>query len=300
MFGLLAPILILSGIGYLLVKSKLIQAGWEKASSELTTKLLIPCLLFLGMYEKGLPGDVSLSLLLAYFLPFLVHVGLMFLFFRKSEFRAQYSFTSSYSNTVLVGIPVIVQALTEAALQYAFPIIAFHSLIGFTLYYLMDGASGGFGELRKSVLRTLRNPLVFSLLLGLFVNTVGIELPILLTQPIDLLSQAALPCALLVLGASLAQFKFANQATSLLIVAVKLMLFPSLVLLVASYLFNLPNEARATLLILAACPVGINAFILAEHDQKAVSLVGAAILLSSLAAIISIPLWLSFAGFVSP
>lgn len=288
---LLLPLFLLAGLGYLLVRLKLISPAWVTGTNDLATKVLIPALLLLGTYKNGLPDDAPLALLLAFYGPFIALFFLTAFLFRRAPFRAQLSFAALYSNTVFIGIPVVVQVLGEASLAYAFPIIAFHSLIGFTLYYLTDSLGNGSSRLLSAFIRTLRNPLVFSLLLGLALNFSGVSLARWLQRPLEMLADASLPSALLVLGASLAQFKLSYTGRSLAVVGTKLLALPALVL-GASFALGLSPEARTVLLILSSGPTGINAYILASNDQKGVAPVSSVILLSSLLYLFSLPVWL--------
>lgn len=293
---LLIPLLLLSGLGWGLAKFSIIRSPQFDAVGDLTIKILIPSLLLMGMYNNGLPKDVSISLLLAYYLPFILLFLLLVFLFNRDARKAQLSFAAVYANTVFIGIPVIVQVLGEASLRFAFPIIAFHSLVGFALYYLTDSFNDGLSNILSAIKKTFRSPIVLSLLLGLLLNTLGVTLPSGLTKPLTMLGQAALPCALLVLGASLSQYKIVYTPEALIILLAKLIVLPALVLASALYIFQLPNEVTTVLLILATGPVGINAYILAFADKKAVDSVSSVILLSSVLYVLSFSVWLWLAS----
>ena len=299
---LLAPLILLSSLGWGLVKFRLVHPSWVEGTGDLTTKLLIPSLLFMGTYRNGFPEGVSLSLLAAYYLPFLLLFAAMVFAFRRHPFRAQLSFSTVYANTVLVGIPVVAQVAGEAGLQYAFPIIAFHSLTGFSLYYAtssLQASSSKRTNILAAVTKTLRSPIVLSLLLGLLFNELGVPLPEVFTETLNQLGNAALPCALLVLGASLTQLELAQQRETPVIVVVKLVVLPALVLASSLYVFRLPIEATTVLLVLASGPVGINAYILALSDKTGVALVSSATLAANLLYIFSLPLWLGVLAFLT-
>lgn len=289
---LLLPLFLLAGLGWALLRFRLIRRDWVAGTNDLTTRVLIPALLLLGTYHNGLPDNAPLALLLAYYLPFITLFSLLAFVFRAQAERAQLSLAALYANTVFIGIPVVVQVLGEASLEFVFPIIAFHSLIGFSLYYLTDSLAEGGSRLLPAVAKTLRNPLVFSLLLGLLLNVSGLSLPAWLLQPLGMLADASLPSALLVLGASLAQFKLGYSLKSLTVVVTKLLLLPVLVLVAAVFLFRLGTEAATVLVILSSGPTGINAYILASNDNKGVEVVSSVILLSSLLYLLTLPAWL--------
>jgi predicted permease len=197
---------------------------------------------------------------------------------------------ASYSNTVFVGVPVLVQVLGQGSLQFAYPVIAFHSLFCFSLYHLSDdhAASGWLGP----VLSTLKNPIVAALLLGFALNLGRIALPPWLMRVLDMLGAAALPCALLSLGASVASLKPGRWAETGAIVLAKLVILPLGVMALSVFVFHLPAAATMVLIVLASCPVGINAAFMVKPSGGSAQLVNSAILLSSLLCAATMPAWL--------
>jgi predicted permease len=168
-------------------------------------------------------------------------------------------------------------------------VIAFHSLFCFTLYHLCDDAapSGWLGP----VLSTLKNPIVAALLLGLALNLAHVALPAPLLRVLDMLGAAAPSCALLSLGASVASLKPGRWAATGAVVLAKLLLLPLGVAVLSVFVFHLPMAAAMVLIILASCPVGINAAFVVKPAGSA-QLVNSAILLSSLLCAASMPAWL--------
>jgi malonate transporter and related proteins len=274
LFALLLPLFLVTGLGCLLARSGVMATNWQGGLSELTAKILIPAFLFSGAFKHGIPAAASWQFLTAFFLP------LIALFAAASSARdagsAPRALATTHSNTAFVGIPVLTQAFGPDSLQYAFPVIAFHSLVAFSLYYL---ASPG-EKLVGSLLNAVKNPIVISLLLGLACNFMGASLP------------AALPCALLALGASLAGFRIHSWPETVVTVIGKLVVLPACVLGMGYCVINLPAPATAVLVVLASCPVGVNGAALVQADGKNPAQFSSAILLSSIACIATIPLWI--------
>ncbi len=283
---LLLPLFLLAGLGAALARTPLLSGEWQAGLNELTAKLFIPALLFGGAYKTGIPAAVSWQFLAAFFLPLLALFLIAAHAFKPDAPRA---LAATYSNTVFVGIPVLSLAFGPDSLQYAFPIIAFHGLLAFSLYYLVSpGAKGVLG----SLLCAVKNPIVISLMLGLACKLGGVTLPAAATRLLAMLSDAALPCALLALGASLLRFRVRNWAESLMVAGVKLLVLPACVYGLAVYVLRLSAPAAAVLVVIAACPVGVNAAAVVQADGKNPALVSSAILLSSLACIVTIPFWI--------
>jgi predicted permease len=287
---LLLPIFLLAGLGALLAKLPWLKPGWHAGLTEVTAKFLLPCLLFASAWRTGIPPSVSWKVLCAFYVP----LGLLFvaarLLARDGGSAAAAALAATYSNTVFVGVPVLVQVLGEGSLQFAYPVIAFHSLFCFTLYHLCDDAapSGWLGP----VLSTLKNPIVAALLLGLALNLAHVGLPRPLLRVLDMLGAAAPSCALLSLGASVASLKPGRWAATGAVVLGKLLLLPLGVAVLSVFVFHLPMAAAMVLIILASCPVGINAAFVVKPAGGGAQLVNSAILLSTLLCAASMPAWL--------
>lgn len=287
LFGLLLPLFLLAGLGCLLARTSIMAAGWQSGLTELTAKILIPALLFGGAFKNGIPASVSWQFLAAFFLPLLA-LFLAAAYGRRDTGSAPRALAASYSNTVFVGIPVLSQAFGPDSLQYAFPVIAFHGLAAFSLYYLASPGNNVLG----SLLNAVKSPIVLSLMLGLACNLIGVALPASVSSVLAMLSAAALPCALLALGASLATFRVLDWGETIATVVAKLVVLPAFVLGMALCVFSLPAPAMAVLVVIASCPVGVNAAALVQPDGKNPAQVSSAILLSSIACIATMPLWI--------
>ena len=289
-FTLLLPIFLLAGLGALLARLPWLKPGWHAGLTEVTAKFLLPCLLFASAWRTGIPPSVSWKVLCAFYVP----LGFLFLgarlAFRGAGSSAAAALAATYSNTVFVGVPVLVQVLGEGSLQFAYPVIAFHSLFCFTLYHLSDDAapSGWLGP----VLNTLKNPIVAALLLGLALNFAQLGLPAPLPRVLDMLGAAAPSCALLSLGASVASLKPGRWGATGAVVLGKLLLLPLGVAVLSVFVFHLPMAAAMVLIILASCPVGINAAFVVKPAGGGAQLVNSAILLSTLLCAASMPAWL--------
>jgi predicted permease len=294
LLSLLAPVFLATGLGALLAKLPWLRPGWQAGVTELTAKVLLPALLLGSTYRTGIPSAVSWQVLCAFYVP----LAALFLVLRSgpgnSPGAAARALAGTYSNTVFVGLPVLVQTLGRDSLQFAFPVIAFHSLACFSLYHLSSEDNAG--NLRASFASVLTNPIVASLLAGLGLNLAAVTLPDALIALLEMMSTAALPCALLVMGASVAGMNAGRWREAAPVVLAKLVLLPLAVLALAVFAFGLPRDAAAVLVLLASCPVGVNAAFVVKPGGADAQLVHSSIFLSSLAGAATIPMWLWWLG----
>ena len=126
-------------------------------------------------------------------------------------------------------------------------------------------------------------------------NLLHVPIPALLLDAISMAGRAALPCALLILGASLTQSSLHSVRGAwrqlIMLCVSKLILFPVLVLLIAGEFLELPAAAVSVLVVLAACPSGINALPFALNSLEDTQTVSGGIFVSTLAAIVTLPAW---------
>lgn len=291
-FQAILPIFALIMLGYLLGWRQWL--AWEAATglANITFKLFMPAVLFTGIARAELSDGMSLMLLVAYFGPLLVVFAVVGMITHRALGRASpLGLTAAYSNNVLVGIPLVTTLLGPASLVFVFAILVFHSLILFSLQSFYSAFGSGQHVSGKALLKNLANPLIVGLLLGALLNLSGLQLPDPVWRVADWLAQAALPCALMVLGISLSRYRLRPSNTAVALTMIKLGVFPLAVWFVSGWLPSLSHEARSVLVLLAACPSGVNvlAFVVNPDDTRAVS---STVFLSTVMAALTLPLWM--------
>ncbi|MCW3150690.1 AEC family transporter [Stutzerimonas stutzeri] len=286
------PIFGLIVLGYLLGWRQWLGSAGAEGLANVTFKLFMPAVLFTGIARAELGDGMSPMLLLAYFGPVLSIFLIVNLIAHRWRGRATpLGLTAAYSNNVLVGIPLVTTLLGAASLVYVFAILVFHSLILFSLQSFYAAFGSGEKVSARALLKNLANPLIIGLLLGALLNLSALELPEPFWRMAGWLAQAALPCALMVLGISLSRYRLRPSAVVLVLTAVKLALFPLLVWWFSAQLPGLNHAARSVLVLLAACPSGVNVLAFVRHadDTRPVS---STVFLSTVLAAGSLPLWM--------
>ena len=128
---------------------------------------------------------------------------------RRLSETALFSMGCIFSNTVLLGIPLVLTAFGERGLLVIMMIIAFHStlLLGGTtvLIELGEGGTGHWHALAQTFRALVANPIILSVLFGLAWGIGHLPVPGLVDRFAGLLGGAVAPCALFALGAAMAQ-----------------------------------------------------------------------------------------------
>ena len=279
-FEVVFPVFALIAIGYALGKSPLLagEAGIQ-ALTNFVFYAAIPALLF-RLFGRGLPeGGIEWSIVLGYFAATLLHFALAmgisrFVFRNPNVELGLAGMTASFSNTVLMGIPLVYTAFGEAGMLPLLMIVTFHPMILIPLATIITETMRGDAGERRSPLVIIFNsikslavhPVILGMLAGIAFGMTGWTLPVVLDRLIDMLSRAATPAALCALGASLTRFSIAGDIKeSLTLVALKLAALPFLVWVFTAHVFENDPLWVTVATINAAMPAGVNAFLLARY-----------------------------------
>ncbi len=298
-FYVLFPVLSVALLGYLSISLRWFSANDSQIISKLTFNLFIPCLLFVSVSRSQINAGESLEFLLAYYVAvlfvYLLGVVVSGLAFRyKPEEQSVFAMGCAYSNTTIVGIPVIANALGEEGLVPLFFIISIQNLVLFTVGTIAAershlNAGSVLGALRRLVVQLLGSPITASLIAGLLVNIFSIPVWGPLFASIDLLSEAAIPASLFVLGMSLRQYKLRQQMLpASVMTAINILLLPALVWVSMFYVFDIDQQWASAGVLAAAMPVGISAYVFANRYDVGHGAAAAGSLLSSVLGIFTL------------
>ncbi len=195
-------------------------------------------------------------------------------------------------NVGFLGIPMLVLLLGQAAIGpvmmvLAVDLIVFSSLVVILITGSRDGRMS-LGILRTVGLGLLKNPMVVSITLGLAVSSLALPIPKPANEFLEILGGAATPGALFAIGASLAGKSAERVTVAGWLSFCKLVLHPMAVAVAALLIFQIEPYAAGVMISAAALPVAGNVYILAQHYGVAPARVSAAILLSTIASILTL------------
>ncbi|WP_299852430.1 AEC family transporter [uncultured Roseovarius sp.] len=197
-------------------------------------------------------------------------------------------------NVGFLGVPMLTLLMGEAAIGPVMLVLAVDLIVfGSLIVILITGARDGRMSVR--ILATvgmglLKNPMIVSIVLGLAWSALALPIPTVMNDFLSLLGGAATPGALFAIGASLAGKSAERPFVAGWLSLCKLVLHPAAVALSALWLFPIAPYAAAVMIAAAALPVAGNVYILAQHYRVAPQRVSASILISTVAAVISVSL----------
>lgn len=273
LFGIIAPVFALIGLGALAMRLKLLELPAIKGMNDFVFYLAMPCLLFRSVADAPPLRllDVAGSFIVGAVLIFAFAVIIARKIFRVRLADASiFALNSVFGNTVMLGIPIIDAAYGPPGVANLLAVVAFHSGLLLPLATVLIEADAADGRGPWAVIRAtlpglLRNPVVMAILCAFAWRATGLGFVAPATRFLALLGAAGPPLALFCLGATLPK---PNAWTDMKDVAIaslfKLVAMPALVALLA-HLAGVTGVAFAVVVLTAGMPTGANAFMLARR-----------------------------------
>ena len=302
----ISPLVLIIAIGFLVFKRKALESSAVATLNKFVFLIAAPALLFrntaITTFPEFMPWGLWGSYFGSMFLTVILAALISYLFskHRSSSEKIIIGFGSGFSNTVMLGIPVVLISLGSEASIPLFLILAVHGVICFSCATaLLEITTKKEREFKNTLLAVLKSlsglPVILALLAGLAWNAFGLILPISLDKFLEILGNATIPLALFAIGGSLTQIKLSGALNEAFMMAcLKLFVHPAAAFLMALHLFNLPPLWIATVTILAAMPSGVFVSVFASRYQCAEDVAASSIMISTLLSAITVSLWLSF------
>lgn len=214
----------------------------------------------------------------------------------------------AYGNIGYMGPGIAILAFGERAAVPVALIFCFENIMHFTVAPMMMALAGGDErpplQLALDVIRKIAlHPFILSTAVGVGAAAIEFTPPLPLARLIDYLAQAAAPCALFVMGVTLALRPLKRVPPELgYIVPAKLLLHPLLMYLGMSWIGNFDEIWVYTAVLLASLPTATNVFVIAQQYGVWVERASASVLLTTVASVasVSVLLWLITSGALPP
>jgi predicted permease len=227
-------------------------------------------------------------------------VTMLWLYGRNSR-ASVLALASIFSNTLMIGVPLIGLAYGQEGQVLLFTLISLHALVllsAATLVLELQVASeqAALSGERRAVWRTVasavRNaiihPVPLPILVGLVYAQTGWGLHPVVDRPLALLGSAFGPIALVLVGITLSQTPIGKQFMSALKLSlVKTVVHPALMLAVG-WLLGLRELHLAVMTVAAALPIGANVFLFSQRYRKEEDAVTAGVAVSTAMAVVSV------------
>lgn len=296
----LLPVVLLILIGFVAGKAKLVRGESVRDLSNLVFLVLTQALLFRTMSSVRIE-QLDFKPVAQYFLVAgALFVTMLWLYGRNSR-ASVLALASIFSNTLMIGVPLIGLAYGQEGQVLLFTLISLHALVllsAATLVLELQVASehAALSGERRAVWRTVasavRNaiihPVPLPILVGLVYAQTGWGLHPVVDRPLALLGSAFGPIALVLVGITLSQTPIGKQFMSALKLSlVKTVVHPVL-MLVVGWLLGLRGLHLAVMTMAAALPIGANVFLFSQRYRKEEDAVTAGVAVSTAMAVVSV------------
>lgn len=302
----LLPVVLLIGVGVVAGRARLLRPESVRDLSNLVFLVLTQALLFRTMSSVhlerldmrpvvqyfGVAGLLFLAMLLAY---------------GRDQRASVLALAGIFSNTLMIGVPLIGLAYGEAGQILLFTLISLHALVLLTLATVVlefqmaheqAAVSGRPSRLWRTLGQAIRSavlhPVPLPILLGLAYAQTGWGLHPVVDKPLQLLAQAFGPMALVLVGITLSQTPIGkNLGAAIRLSLVKTVLHP-LLMLAIGWALGLRGLALSVMVVAAALPIGANVFLFSQRYRQAEDTVTAAVAVSTFMALFGMSIALAW------
>jgi len=304
-FHALSPIVLLIAVGYLAGR-----VGWVKSTSlgdfsNIVFCVLAPALLFRTM-SKVHVAELDFRPVAMYFFAMWVVFFAVFLQQGRNRRGAVMGLASTFSNTLMIGVPLVNIAFGDAGLVTLFALISVHAFIMLTMVTVVlefivvnersalaiaAGATVPIGAARwrhlmrtvaKAMKGSILHPIPLPILCGIAYGLTGLPVPTLVDEPLKILGNAFSPMALVLVGVTLASSPVTSGLKAAFTLAMMKNLVHPAVFIVTGLLLGLTGLPFKVMAVVASLPIGANVYLFAVRYRTAETEVTASVALSTI------------------
>jgi len=298
--GVTFPVFAVIAIGFFIKKKGLLKEEHVPVLNNLTYNFGLSALIFLGIIKNKFGEIFDTDIIKVIFPAYFIYIAILFLSFYFTRIRKGLKsvilISSFRSNMAFIGLPVLLYAYGSLAAAKASIIIAlllpFNIILTALFLQFINKPDDGF-KVKRLLKEILLDPVILAVAAGLLVSYFNINIPGPISGIFDILSNIAVPLALLSIGAS---FKFSYIRSNLkylsIISALKLLIFPLVTLFFSLFIFKTAQLDRDIICILFAAPVAVSTFIQSRKYTADSDFVSAILIISTISSALTLTAWL--------
>jgi malonate transporter len=298
LFNLLAPFFGLIGLGFFcgkFVKQPESGLAWMQF---FLIYVALPCLFFRLIADKPLDQLANWSFIAATTFStaciFFLSLVVGWRYAKNLPQAVMQGVAGSYSNIGYMGPPLILSAMGTAASAPVVLIFVFDSLFLFSVVPLLMSVAGVeklnlTATIRRIIWRVATHPFNVATAIGIAASYLHLQVPAPIDQMITWLSGSAAPCALFLLGVTVAMRPLRVVPGEVpLLVFIKLILHPLLVWIVLSAAGDFGQTWTYAAIVMAALPPALNIFVISTQYNVGVERASACVLIGTLASMLTL------------
>ena len=289
LFQRTVTMLIRMGVGLLATKVGMIDEDFTKRLGRVLLTIITPCLSFHGLVsppDGATPADLARALVLSALLIVITVVAGFAIYGRRRPIDC---FAATFFNCGFIGVPLVTSVFGTEAMFYVSGLIALFNVFMFTYgIWLLTG------DPRHVSLRSVAtNPVVLAAVVGVVVFMLGIPMPAVLDDAVEILADCNTGLAMLILGSYLARLDLRSALgdwTVMPPVLLRLVAIPLASIGVMRLLGWEPDVLTLSVLIGAIGPVGTNTALFAEQYGTDLDRSVSVVCISTVLSVVTVPL----------
>ena len=307
------PVVLLIAIGFAAGRLRLIRGEAVRDLSNLVFLVLVQALLFRTMASAHLERLDLRSVALYYIVAGAMFFALLFIQGLNSR-SAVVALAAIFSNTLMIGVPLVQLAYGQAGLVHLFTLISMHALVLLTLATIViellvareQAANGqqGHRPIAATVARAVKNailhPVPLPIIAGFLYSLTGLGLHPVVERPLKLLGDAFGPVALVLVGVTLAQTAIGPHLRGATGISLLKCVVHPLLMALAGWALGFGGLALSVMVVAAALPVGANVFLFSQRYHKAEELVTASVAVSTAVAVVTVSITMALLARWNP
>ena len=292
---------IMIGLGFFGGKIKLITEEGVKCINDIMLYFVTPCVI-IDAFQREFDPQMLKNLLLAILASLLSHVlcfvlGFIFIKNKDEAKRRVLKFAVVFSNCGFMALPLLDALLGSEGVFYGAGYLTIFNLAVWSFgQYSMAKGTQGF-TFKKSII----NPGVLSVFVGLIFFFASIDLPTVIGEPIAFLADLNTPVPMLIIGYAISKFSFKeiiDIKQELPAILLRLLACPS-ILLIILYFMGYRGNLLISCVVSAATPVAAITTMFSIKFGKDAKLASKIVAVSSLFSIITMTLVVSVARYLA-
>jgi len=313
-FEITGPLFLLIGLGYSAVRWGVIEKTAVQSLARFLLYFGLPALLFQNLSRMDVSASLDWSFLSLYALGSLMSFSLVtvlsiWVWGNAQTLAILKGFGSSLSNSAFIGYPLLLQAFESPPLAAFSFVILVENLVMLPLALsllersVLQSTDASLWQILKSVfVRVFRHPIMIAILAALTVSILEIPIPRLVLTTTDLLTAAAAPVALFMVGGSLVGTSVKGSRLDIATTCLaKLIIHPLMMVALVLFFPDLDPQLKIAAILLAAAPM-MNIYPIFGAQYGYANFTASTLLVTITVSFFTISalLWVLLSGIVAP
>lgn len=288
---------ILMTIGWLCYKVKFIHTQTAKDLTNVLLYVVSPCLIINSFKQKFTSSRLIefgvLFALVAFLFIFKILVSSVIFnheTIKDKQKRTVLRYAGTYTNAGFMGVPLVQAILGSSGVFFAVPYLIVYNIFMWT--HGINMFQDKHNSFKEQVRQAVFNPNIIAAVIGIMLFITQFKIPDLIAMPMNYIADINTPLSMIVIGTNLGAIDLKNDWHDHLAwsgVLVRNIVFPLLILLILT-IIPLSYTAKISTLIMASCPVAGVVVLFSLISNYDVKFPTKLMCLSTLSAVITIPL----------